>query len=55
MSNGIAGFGGLNFFLEKIIMSEPIGKCVIGFCRFVRALKNPMKIVERDHYFQCSA
>jgi hypothetical protein len=40
MANGIAGFGGLNFF-PLVILSELTVNCVLGFGRrFERILEN---------------
>jgi hypothetical protein len=42
MANEIAGFGGLIFFF-LVILSELGVKCVIGFGRFMRILKDRWK------------
>jgi hypothetical protein len=39
MASEIAGFGGLIIFL-KIMLSELIVKCAIGFGRFLRIMKD---------------
>jgi hypothetical protein len=39
MDNESAGFGGLNFF-SLHVLSELVGKCVVGIGRFVRILEN---------------
>jgi len=52
MANGIAGFGGLNFFFI-IILNELTIKCVIRFGRFCKKSRGPMELAERDCYFYC--
>jgi len=49
MANEIAEFPLLVIFNELII------KCMIGFARFVRVSQDQMQIIEKDHYFHCSA
>ncbi len=47
--------GGLKLFVLVISINELTINCVIGLSRFVWIFRQPMQMLERDHYFQCSA
>jgi hypothetical protein len=50
MENEINGFGGMIVFLSYL-------ECInnsIGLGRFAIIFKGLLKMIEKDHYFQCS-